>query len=194
MDDVHDIHGPRLVVETTEQGTKDLWWWLHQPWGLIWWAIGVPSRWRGGLPRVPDALVQQCRRQPRTPPQTSGWGGTAKRRATGRGQAGCVRGQGANHRVSDPGISPTIFLCFWFVVGRLCYWALREWERWWPKREPEQSAHVPMPDVGAVWFCFSLLSVDSKKTWRLLWVFDFYLSSLTVDCQLYEKQRNNLDI
>jgi hypothetical protein len=36
----------------------------------------VPSRWRGGLPRVPDALVQQCRRQPRTPPS----GGAVPRR------------------------------------------------------------------------------------------------------------------
>jgi hypothetical protein len=61
----------------------------------------------GGLPRVPDALVQQCRRQPRTPP--SGGAVLRRRRQVGGearpsdgrrvGVRHAVRGQGANHRV-----------------------------------------------------------------------------------------------
>jgi hypothetical protein len=92
MDDVHDIPGPRLVVETTEQGAKDARLWIcgggsiNRGWsgGSSVGAISKSTRrgWSGGssvgaiskstrrvvLPPGTDALVQQCRRQPRTPP------------------------------------------------------------------------------------------------------------------------------
>lgn len=75
MDDVHDIPGPRLVVETTEQGAKDARLWIcrggsiNRGWsgGSSVGAISKSTR-RVVLPPGTDALVQQCRRQPRTPP------------------------------------------------------------------------------------------------------------------------------